>query len=162
VPGTLLRKWCGILWDSNLSFLPFLKARVGAARAAFLPLCSLVREGTAPLEEVRAVALAKVEGALFYGAMFLVLEPTAPRVLAALQVEFERAFLGAPGFISPAVVRAVTGWRLSWDEKLIYEVLAFRAELWCARAELLVHDVWRAAQHFTGATFARASRCLLE
>ena len=54
LPCVLERKWCGIIWEQLLSFEPFLRARVLAARLAFMPLCALVREGAVPLEEARA------------------------------------------------------------------------------------------------------------
>ena len=91
VPCTLLKKWVGIWWDSNLTFTPFLQDRIKCARAAFKPLCALAREGLAPLAEIRSAMHAKVENALLYGSMFLFLAPLAREQLVDLQVEFERA-----------------------------------------------------------------------
>lgn len=93
VPCTLMRKWCGIVWDAWLSFIPFPEARVAAARSAFKPLGALVREGTVPVEEARAVMKIKVEGALFFGAMFLIMAPGYYETLVALQLEMERSLL---------------------------------------------------------------------
>lgn len=52
VPCVTTRKWCGITWDAWLSFIPFLAARVGAARAAFKPLRALAADKSAPVEEL--------------------------------------------------------------------------------------------------------------
>ena len=45
VPGTLLKKWVGVLWDCELTFIPFLEDMIKVARAAFRPLCALARDG---------------------------------------------------------------------------------------------------------------------
>ena len=162
VPCVLSRKWCGITWDALLSFIPFLEARIGAAREAFNPLCALVREGSAPLEEARAVMRSTVEGTLFFGAMFLIFAPGASDSLDSLQLEFERSLTGFPPWTHAALVRAVGGWRMSWGERIVYDALVFRAELWCAKEGLLVCDVWKHAQNLPGNTFALRSRQLLE
>ena len=60
------RKWAGIIWDSLLTFQPFLTSRLGAARAGFKPLLALALEGLAPLAEIREVIAAKVVSALMY------------------------------------------------------------------------------------------------
>ena len=49
----------------------------------------------------------------------------------------------------------------NWGEKLIVETLTFAVGLWSVEPELLVCEVWRAAQSSPGATFARASSALL-
>jgi hypothetical protein len=100
----------------------------------------------------------KVEGALFYGAMFLCMSPSFYMVLVDLQMEFERSLLGAPPWFPAELIRAVAGWRLNWGERVLLEVLSFRAELWCSGPDLLVHKVWRAAQDFPGRTFASVSQ----
>ena len=66
IPCVLERKWAGILWDSCLSFQPFLKSKVLAARLAFKPLRALAVERLAPLAEIREVVKAKVVSALLY------------------------------------------------------------------------------------------------
>ena len=93
-PCTLSRKWCGILWDAWLSFIPLLQARISAARSAFKPLCAIARSGAAPLEEVREAMRSKVEGTLFFGVMFIFMAPGYYDALVALQLEFERSLLG--------------------------------------------------------------------
>jgi len=118
-------------------------------------------EGLIPLSELREVIRAKVEGALFYGAMFTFMAPGAADRLDDLQVEFERSLLSAPKWFAGSLARAVGGWTLCWGERLCFEVLAFRAELWCCSASLLVRQAWDAAQLFPGRTFARCSRGLL-
>ena len=150
------------MWDATLSFQPFLKARLGAARAAFKPLCALVREGTAPLEEVRLVMQSTVEGTLFYGAMFMFMAEGVCQAVTDLQYEFERSLIGLGSWTSHAAIRCVAGWSMDWGTRLFYEVLVFRAELWCTTDELLVHEVWVAAQHMPGKTFASASSNLLQ
>ena len=161
VPGTLLKKWVGILWDHNLSFEPFLADRIKAARAAFYPLCALAREGLAPLAEVRSAMLAKVNNALFYGSMFLFLIPSAAASLTDLQLEFERALMGAPSWFSSSLLRATGGWQLPWGDRLLIDALGFRAELWCCKEGMLVRTVWAAAQGYPGRTFAHASKAAL-
>jgi len=158
VPGTLLKKWVGILWDGALTFEPFLVDRIKAARASFIPLCALAREGLAPLSEIRNAMGAKVENALFYGAMFLFLVPAAGHKLTQLQLDFERALMGAPPWLSDTLMRAAGGWQLTWGDRLVYDALAFRAELFCCESGLLVRSVWQAAQQFPGHTFAEVSR----
>ena len=59
-------------------------------------------------------------------------------------------------------VRAAAGWKLSWGEKVIYEALVFRAELWTCASHLLVRKVWQQAQSFPGRTFASVSRAALQ
>ncbi len=56
---------------------------------------------------------------LFYGAMFVAMEDSADSELAAFQVEFERALLGAPPWAPAAHVRSVAGWNLGWGERLV-------------------------------------------
>jgi len=110
VPGTTTKKWCGIIWDSPLSFTPFLRASIAAARTAFQPLIALAREGAAPVEELREVMRAKVEGTLFFAAMFTALAEGAIGELDQLQVELEGTLAGAPPWSSAALVGAVAGW----------------------------------------------------
>ena len=112
VPCVLQRKWCGIVWDANLSFLPFLHARMAAARGAFAPILALVREGTAPPAEARDAMRSVVEGSLFYGAMFFIFAEGAGSLLNSLQLEFERKVLGLPPWIPDVVVRSVGGWEM--------------------------------------------------
>ena len=161
VPCTLLRKWCGIVWDAWLSFIPFMDSCFAAARAAFKPFCALARSGAAPLAEIRAVMQAKVEGAFLFGSMFLFMAPGYYEALVSLQLEFERSLLGLASWVVPEVVRAVGGWQLVWGERVMADVLAFRAELWCCSADMLVSRVWSEAQHFKGKTFATASQSLV-
>ena len=161
IPCTLTKKFAGIVWDHQLSFLPFLVNRVAAARSAFRPVLALAVEGLIPLSELREVIRAKVEGASFYGAMFTFMAPGAADRLDDLQVEFERSLLSALKWFARSLARAVGGWMLCWGERLCFEVMAFRAELWCCSASLLVRQAWDAAQLFPGRTFARCSRGLL-
>ena len=161
VPCTLVRKWCGITWDAWLTFIPFLEARVAAARLAFKPLCALAREGTVPVEEVRAVMRSTVEGTLFFGAMFLIMSPGFHESLTGLQHEMERSLMGVPPWVSGVLLRASAGWTLTWGDRVIYEALAFRAELWCTQSGMLVNRVWRLAQSMAGRTFAAESAQLL-
>ena len=65
VPGTLLKKWVGILRDSFHSFEPFMEGREKVARGAFVPLCGMAREHLAPRAEIRSSMQAKVDNALF-------------------------------------------------------------------------------------------------
>jgi len=158
VPGTLLKKWVGVLWDCELTFIPFLEDMIKVARAAFRPLCALARDGLAPLAEVGSAMRAKVDSALFYGSMFLFLVPEAQLRLVNLQFEFERCLLGAPKWLPEVLLRSSGGWEMSWGDQLIYDALAFLAELWCCEASMLVRTVWSAAQEYQGRTFAWASR----
>ena len=148
VPGTLLKKWVGIIWDNNLSFEPFLQDRIRAARASFAPSCALARDGLVALSEIRSAMLAKVDNTLFYGSMFLFLVPDAASKLTDLQTEFERSLLGAPPWMSWSHIRAAGGWLMSWGDRLQYDALAFRAELWCCENTMLVRSVWEAGQTF--------------
>jgi len=157
----LEKTWAGILWDSALSFSPFLEKRIAAARLAFKPLRGLAGEGLAPLSELREVLQAKVEGVLLYGAMFMFLAPDAVSKLTSLQQEFERELLGAPPWFSGARTRLSGGWLLSWGERLCLDVLVFRAEIWCCKSDMLVRQVWARAQQFPGRTFASVSHSLL-
>ena len=161
VPSTLCRKWRGIIWDAWLSFTPFLEARVGAARAAFKSLGAIARSGAAPLAEIREVMKAKEAGTLFFGAMFLCFAPCWYDTLVKLQLEFERSILGTPPWTPPEVVRAIAGWSLNWGERVMLEVICFRAELWCTASDLLVHRVWLEAQGLPGRTFAQVSEEVL-
>jgi hypothetical protein len=161
VPCVLERKWAGIIWDSSLTFQPFLKARVSAARLAFRPLRALAMEGLAPLAEIREVIRAKVVSALMYGSMFLFMADGALKMVDDLQISFERALLQAPPWFSGVLARAAGGWRLSWGEQVCCDVLVFRAELWCCKGTLLVRKAWAAAQSLPGRTFAAASKLLL-
>ena len=162
IPSVLERKWAGIIWDSDLSFVAFLKAKIKAARVAFIPLCAIARERSAPLAEVREVVRSKVESSIFYGAMFLALVPTAAVVLEELQCDFERQLLGAPAWIPNTWLRAAAGWDLTWGERLVYEALVFRADLWSCESNMFVRKIWREAQNLKGKTFARASKLILE
>ena len=81
--------------------------------------------------------------------------------LVSLQLEFERSLLGLASWVVPEVVRAVGGWQLDWGERVMADVLAFRAELWCCSADMLVNRLWSEAQHFNGKTFATASQSLV-
>ena len=92
-----------------MTFEPFLKARVAAARGAFAPILALVREGSVPPAEAKDVMKSTVEGTLFFGSMFLVLAATAAQVLDDLQYEFERKLMGTPPWVKDVVVRAVGG-----------------------------------------------------
>ena len=157
VPCATIRTWCGITWDSWLSFIPFLEARVAAAHAAFTPLCALARERSAPLEEIRSVMRSTVERTLFFGGMFLGLAQDAFTTLDKLQLHFERSLLGAPPWLPSSQVRAVASWSWLWSDRLLFEVLAFRAELWCSSPDMLVHEVWLKVQSLPGNTFANAS-----
>jgi len=128
---------------------------------AFKPLCAVAQDGQIPLAEIREAMVAKVEGVLFYGAMFLFLAPNAATRLNALQEQFEKALISAPPWFSPTRTRAIGGWALTWGEKLTYCALAFRAELWCCSSHLLVRSAWEAAQSFPGRTFASLSAAAL-
>ena len=161
IPCCVHRKWCGIEWDAWLSFIPFLEGRMSAARAAFLPICALVREGVVPLEEARSVMKSTVEGTLFFAGMFFFLAPRFQESLVALQLGFERSLMGVGPWVPDALIRAAAGWALDWGERAVYETLAFRAELWCTREGMLVNSVWFMAQHMSGRTFAAESYRLL-
>ena len=158
VPAASVKKWVGIVWDRELSFLPFLQARTQATWLASKPLAALARDGLAPLAEIGDAMACKVESALFYGAMFFFLADGAAGQLDVMQVEMERSLLGAPKWLSAVHVRSVGGWSLTWGERLLYEALVFRAELWCCSSEMLVRSAWESAQHFPGKTFASVSQ----
>ena len=104
---------------------------------------------------------AKVDSVLFYGSMFLFLAPGVVEQLDLLQVELDRSLLGAPPWLAASLVRAAAGWQWTWSERLLYEVLVFRAELWCCKNDMLVRQGWAAAQVLPGRTFANASRSAL-
>jgi len=146
---------------SGLTFAPFLTARVTAARLAFKPLCGLALEGATPLSEIRELMRSKVDGVLFYGAMFTFLAPGTSDTLTELQLEFERVLLCAPKWHSRTCTRSSGGWLMTWGERLCYEALSFRAELWCCKQGMPVRTAWSAAQKFPGNTFAAASRHVL-
>jgi hypothetical protein len=69
--------------------------------------------------------------------------------------------MGLPPWTPAAFVRAAAGWVLDWGERVTFEVLSFRAELWCADEGLLVSVVWKHAQRLPGITFAARSRQML-
>ena len=162
LPCVTARKWCGIIWDAWLSFVPFLEARVGAARAAYKQLRALAVDRAAPVEELREVMRATVEGTLLYGAMFVFLAPGYYEAFVKLQLEFERGLLQVAPWTSGTLVRSVAGWRLNWGERVMLDVLVFRAELFCCPSDMLVRQVWGHAQHMPGRTFAKASLQLLQ
>ena len=103
-----------------------------------------------------------VEGTLLYGAMFMYLAPGYYETLVGLQLEFERALLGVAPWTSGTLVRMIAGWRLNWGERVMLEVIIFRAELFSCPGSMLVRQVWSRAQNLAGNTFARASRSLLQ
>lgn len=103
-----------------------------------------------------------VEGTLLYGAMFLYLAPGYYETVVSLQLAFERALLGVAPWASGAMVRMIAGWRLNWGERVMLEVLMFRAELFSCSRNMLVRKVWSMAQGLPGNTFALASRGLLQ
>jgi hypothetical protein len=113
VPSTLIQKWCGIIWDAWLSFIPFLEARVAAAWTAAKPLIALARKGSAPVAEIRAVMTMKVEGVILFGSMFLCLAPHFEEILSRTQTDMERSLLEAPPWVPGVVIRAIAGWSLS-------------------------------------------------
>ena len=158
VPCTLLKKWVGIWWDNQLTFVPFMQDRIKCGRAAFQPLLALARERLAPLAEIRSAMIAKVENTILYGSIFLFLVPAAIDQLVKLQLEFERALLSAPPWVPSSHIRAAGGWSLSWGDRLVLDALTFRADLWCCEKGMLVRAAWSAAQHFPGHTFARTSK----
>ena len=104
---------------------------------------------------------AKVVSALLYASMFLFLADGAVAMVDDLQVSFERALLGAPQWFPSVLARAAGGWRLSWGEQICFDVLVFRAELWCCKSTLVVRKAWAAAQALPGRTFAASSKSLL-
>jgi len=101
---------------------------------------------------------AKVDSVLLFGAMFLSLAEGAVKSVDELQVELERSMLGAPAWVSAVQIRAIAGWSWTWGEQVQFEAIAFRAELWCTKSDMLVRRVWDAAQEYPGRTFAWASR----
>jgi len=96
-----------------------------------------------------------------YGSMFLFMADGALKMVDNLQVSFEKALLQAPPWFASVLARAAGGWKLLWGEQLCYDVLVFRAELWCCKSTLLVRKAWAAAQSLPGQTFAAASKELL-
>ena len=50
---------------------------------------------------------------------------------------------------------------MNWGERVVNEVMIFRAELWCSSSDMLVKKVWLAAQQYPGRTFASVSKDLL-
>ena len=123
---------------------------MGAAPGAFKPLAGLAAEGFVPLAEIRELMSSTVEGTLFFGSMLTFMAQDACTKLDALQLEFARKLLEAPPWFSATLVRSAAGWQLSWGERVLYEALVFRAELWCCESHLLVRQVWGYAQGFGG------------
>ena len=161
VPGTLVKKWVGILWDNQLSFDPFLHDRVRLAKFIFKSLAGLAADRLVPLSEVRSAMVCKLESAIFFGSMFLFMSSGAGKVMDELQLSFERVLLGAPSWLPDVQVRAAGGWLMAWSDRLLYDALSFRAELWCCEASMLVREVWSAAQSYPGNTFAfKTRKCL--
>ena len=103
----------------------------------------------------------KLESAIFFGSMFLFMSNGAGMVLDELQLSFERVLLGAPAWLPEVQVRAAGAWHMAWSDRLLYDALTFRAELWCCEASMLVREVWSAAQSYPGNTFAfKTRKCL--
>ena len=125
------RKILGILFDSNLTFAPMLRAVVGAAWGSFLELYFACESAGIAVPLMALQVALRVEPLVFFGAAFLVCADGAVGELNRLQYRWARRLLGVTGGAHTSWDRArlQCGWSMRLGTKLKENAIVALARL---------------------------------
>lgn len=136
--GSAEHKWLGVIWDSHLTFAPFLQTRMKAAWGAFAPIKGSGSSHAVMLQLAFRAIQSNVLGCLLGGGSTLIMAPDVVAMLDDLQGKMLRSIRNLSNWLPVAVARTDYISHLSWGEKLVLRALCFRAELWTLPGDLPV------------------------
>ncbi|CAE8644499.1 unnamed protein product, partial [Polarella glacialis] len=154
-------KWLGVLWSSDLDFLPQAQARVAACGSIMSTLFGLLEGGVVPLALGDVLFTLKVESVMRFGRWLWGLDARVRLFLDAAYESWAKGFLAADHWRSSAVARGEIGWILSGSARCVLDVACRRASFWRHAHDTLAGGIFFRSHAIPGPTWASLSAALL-